>query len=118
MCALIRGKISEGLDFSQKKCRAVVLVGVPYPNSTDVKVKAKMSYLDGLKDKGEKRVTGTEWYFSETIRAINQGIGRLIRTPDDFGTVYLLDSRFAKPDIEAQLASWARMNITKPLTYH
>jgi Rad3-related DNA helicase len=52
LCALIRGKISEGLDFSQKKCRAVVLVGVPYPCVTDIKVKAKMAYLDALKDKG------------------------------------------------------------------
>lgn len=59
MCALIRGKISEGLDFSQKKCRAVVLVGVPYPCSTDVKVKAKMAYLDALKKAGKMRVTGT-----------------------------------------------------------
>lgn len=44
--ALIRGKVSEGLDFSDKKCRAVVLVGVPYPASKDVKVVSKMSYLD------------------------------------------------------------------------
>ena len=54
---------------------------------------------------------------AETIRAINQGIGRLIRTPDDFGTVYLIDSRFTKPDIEGQLASWARISMFKPSKY-
>ena len=60
---------------------------------------------------------GSQWYLAETVRAINQGIGRLIRTPDDFGTVYLIDSRFMKPDIESQLASWARVNLNKPTKY-
>jgi len=41
----------------------------------------------------------------------------LIRTPDDFGTVYLLDSRFLKADIEAQIASWAKMSLFKPATF-
>jgi regulator of telomere elongation helicase 1 len=116
--ALIRGKVSEGLDFANKKCRAVVLVGVPYPCSKDVKVVAKKEYLDDLSKKGEKSLSGTQWYLAETVRAINQGIGRLIRTPTDFGSVYLLDARFNRQDIEAQLASWARMNLSKPSTYN
>jgi len=48
LCALIRGKVSEGLDFSHKKCRAVVLVGVPYPCSKDVRIVAKMGYLNSM----------------------------------------------------------------------
>lgn len=76
-----------------------------------------MNYLDSLNQKGQKTITGSQWYLAETIRAINQGIGRLIRTPDDFGTVYLIDSRFTKPDIEGQLASWARVSIFKPSKY-
>ena len=58
-----------------------------------------------------------QWYLAETIRSFNQGIGRLIRTPDDFGSAYLVDLRFVKPDNEAQLASWARMNIKKPTSF-
>ena len=108
MFALVRGKVSEGLDFAHKKCRAVVLVGVPFPCSKDVKIVAKMKYLNAMSEKGESGISGKQWYMAETVRAINQGIGRLIRTPDDFGTVYLVDSRFARQDIEVQLASWAR----------
>lgn len=52
LCSLIRGRVSEGLDFSHKKCRAVVLVGVPYPCSKDVKIVAKMNYLDIISKKG------------------------------------------------------------------
>jgi Rad3-related DNA helicase len=95
----------------------VVLIGVPYPCSKDVKVVAKMNYLDALNHGGQKTLTGSQWYLAETVRAINQSIGRLIRTPDDFGTVYLLDARFAKADIEGQLASWARISLFKPKTY-
>lgn len=95
----------------------MVLVGVPYPCTKDVKVVAKMNYLDILNKKGQISLTGSQWYLAETIRAINQGIGRLIRTPDDFGSVYLLDSRFTKSDIEGQIASWARMNLWKPTTF-
>jgi Rad3-related DNA helicase len=82
-----------------------------------VKVVAKMNYLDAVSSAGEKILTGSQWYLSETVRAVNQGIGRLIRTPDDFGTVYLVDSRFGKNDIELQLASWARISLSKPKTY-
>lgn len=116
--ALVRGRVSEGLDFAHKKCRAVVLIGVPFPCSKDIKVIAKMKYLDTLNQVGEKTLTGSQWYMAETIRSINQGIGRLIRTPDDYGTVYLIDARFSsKSDIESQLASWARISMTKPKTY-
>jgi Rad3-related DNA helicase len=44
--ALIRGKISEGLDFSDDKCRGVVIIGVPYPARKDIKVISKMQYLN------------------------------------------------------------------------
>jgi Fanconi anemia group J protein len=62
--ALVRGKVSEGLDFAHKKCRAVVLVGVPYPCYKDVKVEAKMGYLDAVAKAGEKTLTGNQWYSS------------------------------------------------------
>lgn len=41
-----RGRISEGLDFSDKAARAVIIVGIPYPQMTDPKVILKKEYLD------------------------------------------------------------------------
>ena len=35
-----RGKVSEGLDFSDRAGRAVVITGIPFANSRDAKVKA------------------------------------------------------------------------------
>ena len=31
MFAVHRGKVAEGIDFSDELCRAIFLVGVPYP---------------------------------------------------------------------------------------
>ena len=44
--AVCRGKISEGLDFSDDAARAVILVGIPYPLVVDPKTIMKKYYLD------------------------------------------------------------------------
>lgn len=109
MFALIRGKISEGLDFSHEKCRAVVVVGVPFPAARDVKVEAKRKYLDVKASKHPKEcLTGSQWYMTETIRSLNQAMGRIVRNKSDYGAVYLIDSRFGQTDIMNQISSWVR----------
>lgn len=57
-------------------------------------------------------MNGNQWYMSETIRSINQGIGRIIRHKNDFGTIYLVDSRFKKNDLINQISTWARSSLT------
>lgn len=42
MFAVCRGKVSEGLDFSDDNARAVITVGIPYPNFKDPQVSATM----------------------------------------------------------------------------
>lgn len=88
--AVMRGKVAEGIDLSNEECRAVVVVGVPFPNLKDKKVEAKKKYIDGKKGK----INGRDWYLAETFRAINQGIGRVIRNVDDYGCIFLIDQRF------------------------
>ena len=88
-----------------------MLVGVPYPARKDIKVVSKMQYLNELSAKGVKdSLTGEQWYLSEAIRSINQGIGRIIRHKTDYGKIYLLDERYNKdkPDLKGQLSSWAK----------
>ena len=40
--AVNRGKVSEGMNFTDRMARAVFLIGLPFPNRADVKVKLKM----------------------------------------------------------------------------
>jgi Rad3-related DNA helicase len=44
--AVCRGKISEGLDFSDDAARCVIIVGIPYPMTVDPKTILKKHYLD------------------------------------------------------------------------
>ncbi len=37
--AVCRGKVSEGLDFTDDNARAVVTIGIPFPNIKDLQVK-------------------------------------------------------------------------------
>ena len=72
--AVCRGKASEGLDFSDKMARAVIICGIPFPHSKDPKVLLKKKTLD---DKRTRSNMGTEWYHQQAARAVNQAIGRV-----------------------------------------
>ncbi|XP_060608338.1 regulator of telomere elongation helicase 1-like [Ruditapes philippinarum] len=112
--AVCRGKVSEGLDFSDINGRAVVITGLPYPPYLDPKVVLKMQYLDEMKGKqGFQSLSGKEWYKQQASRAVNQAIGRVIRHKEDFGAIILCDTRFANPDAVRQLPVWVRPHVNK-----
>jgi Rad3-related DNA helicase len=46
LMGVCRGRISEGLDFSDNAARCVIVIGIPYPQMTDPKVILKKDYLD------------------------------------------------------------------------
>ena len=46
LMGVCRGRISEGLDFSDNAARCVIVVGIPYPQMVDPKVILKKEYLD------------------------------------------------------------------------
>lgn len=49
LLAVYRGKVSEGLDFSDWKARAVIIIGLPYPPYQDPRVVMKREYLDEMR---------------------------------------------------------------------
>jgi regulator of telomere elongation helicase 1 len=84
-----RGRISEGLDFSDNAARMVIIIGIPYPQMNDSRVILKKHYLDckiTLKKQYDptgfdesKHLSGREWYNQQATRSVNQAIGRVIR---------------------------------------
>ncbi|KNC52066.1 tumor necrosis factor receptor superfamily member 6B [Thecamonas trahens ATCC 50062] len=106
--AVCRGKVSEGLDFADANGRAVVVTGLPYPNTYDPKVKLKRKFLDEKMRRGEGKLSGGDWYSQQASRAVNQAIGRVIRHKDDYGAILLCDERFARRDNLNQLPLWLR----------
>ncbi len=91
LMGVCRGKLSEGIDFSDEAARCVIVFGIPYPNYQDPRVILKRHYLDAKKQEG---ITGQKWYQLEASRTINQAIGRVIRHKNDYGIIILADERF------------------------
>ena len=55
LMGVCRGKISEGIDFSDDMCRAVVVTGLPFAPYLDPKVKLKREFLDAARASSKTR---------------------------------------------------------------
>ncbi|XP_060800008.1 Fanconi anemia group J protein isoform X2 [Neoarius graeffei] len=112
LIAVCRGKVSEGLDFSDDNARAVVTIGIPFPNIKDLQVELKMKYNDQhCKSRG--LLPGSRWYEIQAYRALNQALGRCIRHRNDWGALILVDDRFrANPNkYITGLSKWVRQLV-------
>jgi chromosome transmission fidelity protein 1 len=76
LMAVVGAKLSEGLNFTDDLARAVVMVGLPYPNASSPELKERLKYVSNLsKQKGEKEDAGKELYENLCMNAVNQSIG-------------------------------------------
>jgi len=82
------GTLTEGVDYKQGRGRTVVIVGVGYPALND-RTRAVESAYDSE--------FGHGWEYAieiPTIRKVRQALGRVVRSPDDYGARVLLDGRY------------------------
>ncbi|KAG2182432.1 hypothetical protein INT43_007362 [Umbelopsis isabellina] len=103
-----RGKISEGIDFSDSRCRAVISIGIPFPHLKDFKVISKRDYNSAACSRGRSSINGSEWYSIQAHRAVNQALGRCIRHKKDWGAIILLEHRYLQKDNLLSLSKWIR----------
>lgn len=108
--AVCRGKVSEGIDFSDENARVVVIVGIPFPNINDVQVKLKKRYNDSYKA-SKHLLSGNEWYCHQAFRALNQAAGRCIRHKFDYGGIILIDERYQEDRNLVYISKWLRNSI-------
>ncbi|MFW9916948.1 MAG: helicase C-terminal domain-containing protein, partial [Candidatus Thorarchaeota archaeon] len=107
--SVCRGTLSEGVDFPNATGRAVILVGVPYPDLSDPRLKVQQKFYEA-KVPG----LGAQWYQDEAIRTVNQTLGRVWRHKDDYALGFLLDSRYASQPIRTRLSSWIVKSLEFP----
>ncbi|XP_031207117.1 Fanconi anemia group J protein isoform X1 [Mastomys coucha] len=112
LIAVCRGKVSEGLDFSDDNARAVITVGIPFPNVKDLQVELKRQYNDHH-SKSRGLLPGRQWYEIQAYRALNQALGRCIRHKNDWGALILVDGRFNNNPNRyiSGLSKWVRQQI-------
>ncbi len=79
---LISPSSTEGLDLKEDLGRFAIFVKVPFGNLGDQWIKRRMEL-------------SMEWYQRQALINIIQGGGRVVRSKDDWGQVYILDGSFA-----------------------
>ncbi|KAM6558620.1 hypothetical protein CsatA_027859 [Cannabis sativa] len=110
LLAVCRGKVSEGIDFSDDNARAVIIVGIPFPNINDIQVGLKMKYNDAYKS-SKNLLSGSDWYSHQAFRALNQAAGRCIRHRFDYGAIIFLDERYQRERNTASMSKWLRKSF-------
>lgn len=116
LLSVIGGKLSEGINFSDRLGRGVLVVGLPFPNLQSVQWKTKVEYIEksiidqgGTQDGG--KIAGREFSENACMRAVNQSIGRAIRHRNDFASIILLDRRYQIPRIANKLPGWIKQGM-------
>lgn len=78
---LVGPSLLEGLDLKDDISRFQIFFKVPYPSLASPHIKAKMNHMP-------------EWYDWKTSVQFLQGVGRSVRSKDDWAVTYVLDACF------------------------
>ncbi|KAG8379953.1 hypothetical protein BUALT_Bualt07G0143200 [Buddleja alternifolia] len=130
LLAVVGGKISEGINFSDGTGRCIVMVGLPYPSPSDIELIERVKHIEGLeKTTSSRNLTssvydecqsvdvetgfhilrrckgrGKEYYENLCMKAVNQCIGRAIRHINDYAAILLVDARYASDSTKGSFA--------------
>src|SRR5690606_4491587 len=100
--AVLGGAFGEGIDLPGKRLIGafIATLGLPQVNVVNEEIKARVQEMFG-------EAHGYDYaYLYPGMQKVVQAAGRVIRTTDDRGVVYLLDDRFAQAKARNLLPSW------------
>ncbi|XP_065868861.1 uncharacterized protein [Euphorbia lathyris] len=126
LLAVVGGKISEGINFSDGMGRCIVMVGLPYPSPSDIELIERIKYIESLGDLNSAKTNqnsstdeyfngdvqtafsilrsckrrGQEYYENLCMKAVNQSIGRAIRHINDYAAILLVDTRYSSDSLK------------------
>ncbi|MEF8828057.1 MAG: ATP-dependent DNA helicase [Haloarcula sp.] len=89
------GTLGEGVSYDGDDARTVVVVGVPYPHLDDRMDAVQEAYETAFGDDEDD----AGWRYAveiPTVRKTRQALGRVVRSPEDFGARILLDKRYTE----------------------
>jgi DNA excision repair protein ERCC-2 len=98
--ALLGGAFGEGIDLPGTRLIGafIATLGMPQVNPVNEQIRERMQACLGR---------GYDYtYLFPGIQKVVQAAGRVIRTPQDKGVVFLMDDRFGRAEVQALLPVW------------
>jgi DNA excision repair protein ERCC-2 len=98
--AVLGGSFGEGIDLPGARLIGafIATLGLPQMNPVNEEIRQRMGVLFGA---------GYDYaYLYPGMQKVVQAAGRVIRTQLDQGVVYLIDDRFARPEIRQLMPGW------------
>lgn len=121
LLSVVGGKLSEGINFSDRLGRGVVIIGLPFPNIQSAVWQAKIEYVEqkafdqavgsAASRRSTAKAAGREYYENACMRAVNQCIGRAIRHRNDYAAIVLMDKRYDRTNIRGKLPAWIKQSM-------
>lgn len=102
--AVLGGAFGEGIDLPGARLIGafVATLGLPQMNPVNEQIRQRMQAIFGA---------GYDYtYVYPGIQKVVQAAGRVIRTEQDRGVVYLIDDRFAQADVQELLPRWWKVD--------
>ncbi|MGZ8301890.1 MAG: ATP-dependent DNA helicase [Telluria sp.] len=103
--AVLGGSFGEGIDLPGARLIGafIATLGLPQLNQVNEQLRQRMQEMFGA---------GYDYtYLYPGMQKVVQAAGRVIRTQQDEGVVYLIDDRFAQPEVSALLPSWWKADL-------
>ncbi|ELX13893.1 hypothetical protein Jab_1c25330 [Janthinobacterium sp. HH01] len=103
--AVLGGSFGEGVDLPGARLIGafVATLGLPQINPVNEQIRQRMDAIFGA---------GYDYtYTFPGMQKVVQAAGRVIRTQSDRGTVYLIDDRFGRPEIQQLMPAWWRIEV-------
>jgi DNA excision repair protein ERCC-2 len=102
--AVLGGAFGEGIDLPGARLIGafIATLGLPQMNPVNEQIRLRMQATFGA---------GYDYtYLYPGMQKVVQAAGRVIRTEGDRGVVYLIDDRFARPEVRDLLPRWWRVD--------
>jgi Rad3-related DNA helicase len=104
--AVLGGSFGEGVDLPGERLIGafVATLGLPQLNPVNEQLRQRMGAMFGA---------GYDYtYLYPGLQKVVQAAGRVIRTEQDRGTVWLIDDRFARLDVLELMPSWWHVEVS------
>lgn len=106
LLSVARGKVSEGIDFTDHYGRAVIMFGIPYQYTESRILKARLEFM-----RENYQIRENDFLSFDALRHAAQCLGRVLRGKQDYGLMILADKRYGRSDKRNKLPKWISQSI-------